>query len=347
MDKLDFVGVEVSKLELVVSLQREGVRKPLKTFPNTPPGHQALIRHVSHPGRTVRVCLESTGMYGLDAALAMQRAGLEVMVANPRAVRNFAQALRQRSKNDRLDAGVLLEFAARMPFQPWVAPRPAALQLHALARRLEALTAMQTAEKGRLEAAQATDTLLPALRRDLERSLRSLRRALARLAGEAVKIIEQDPGLKLRFDLLISVHGSIAATSAIQILAELAVLPQDCDVRQCVAYAGLDPRECTSGTSVRKKARISKAGNAHLRRALYMPALVAIRHQPNLRAFYEHLRAQGKPKMVALVAVMRKLLHAIYGMFKHQKPFDGAKVYVLPTAKAPAQAEISTKEDAA
>lgn len=273
-------------------------------------------------------------------ALALQRAGVEVMVANPRAGRHFAQALMQRSKNDRLDAWVLLEFAARMPFRSWAPPRPAVLQLHALARRLEALTQMQTAEKGRLEAAQATDTTPPALRRDLQRSLRSQRRALARLSGEADKIIQQDPGLKLRFDLLLSVHGSIAATSAIQILAELAVLSEDLDVRQCVAYAGLDPRECSSGSSVHKKARISKAGNAHLRRALFMPALVAIRHQPHLRAFYQHLRAQAKPKMVALVAVMRKLLHAIYGMFKHQKPFDGSKVYCLPDP------QISIKEAA-
>ena len=105
----------------------------------------------------------------------------------------------------------------------------------------------QTAEKDGLEAAQATDTTPPAVRRHLERSLRSQRRALARLSGEAVKIIEQDSGLKLRFELLICVHGSIAAASAIRILAELAVLSEDLDVRQYVAYAGLDPRECTLG----------------------------------------------------------------------------------------------------
>jgi transposase len=341
MDKLDFAGIEVSKEELVVVFQREGQRQALKTFANTPAGHQALIRHLSHPGRSVRVCLESTGLYGLDMALALHRAGVEVMVANPRAVRHFATALMRRSKNDRLDAVVLLEFVVRMPFRAWAPPRPAALQLHALARRLEALTEMQTAEKGRLEAAQATNTLLPALRRDLERSLRSLRRALARLSAEAVKIIERDPDLKLRFDLLLSVRGSIATNSALRILGELAVVSEDLDVRQYVAYAGLDPRECTSGSSVHKKVRISKAGNAHLRRALYMPALVAIRHQPHLRAFYQHLRAQGKAKMVALVAVMRKLLHAIYGMFKHQKSFDGSKVYALPTPR------ISTKGVAA
>ena len=341
MDKLDFSGIEVSAEELVVALQRKGDRKALKTFPNTLPGHQAIIRHLSAAGRTVRVCLESTGLYALDLALALHRAGIQVMVANPRAVRHFAEALMKRSKNDRLDAGVLREFAARMPFQAWQPPATAALQLHALARRLQALTEMQTAEKSRLAAIQATATTPAALRRDLDRSLRSLRRSIARRSGEAVKLIDQDKELKRRFDLLLSVRGSIAATSAIQILAELAVVSPDLDVRQWGAYTGLDPRECSSGSSVHKKIRISKAGNAHLRRALYRPALVAIRHQPHLRAFYPHLRAQGKLKRVALVGVMRKLLHAIYGMFKHQKPFDGSKVYSLPSPK------ISTEEVAA
>ena len=340
MDKLDFSGIEISAEELVVALQRQGKRKDLKTFPNTAAGHQAVIRHLSSPGRAVRVVMESTGLYGLDLALALKQVGFEVMVAHPRPVRHFAQALMQRSKNDRLDAGMLLEFAARMPFQAWQPPSLPALQLHALARRLQALTELQAAEKSRLEALQATDTTPPALRRDLQRSLRSQRRALARLSGEAYQIIQQDPDLKLRFDLLVSAQGSLAATSAIQILAELAVRSPDLDVRQWVAYAGLDPRECSSGSSLHRKARISKAGNAHLRRALFMPALVAIRHQPHLRAFYQHLCAQGKPKMVALTAVMRKLLPAIFGMFKHQQPFDGSKVYSLPSA------EISTEEAA-
>lgn len=340
MDKRDFSGIEVSAKELVVALEREGQRMALKTFNNDPQAHQAIVCHLRRAGRTVRVCLESTGVYGLDLALALAQAGLEVMVANPRAVRHFATAMMQRSKNDRLDAVVLLEFALRMPFQAWVPPRPAVLQLHALSRRLEALKDMHAAEQSRLHAAAATGTTPSALRRDLERSLRSLRRAIARLSVEAVKIIDQDPELKLRFDLLISAKG-IKEVSAIPLLAELAVVPPDLDVRQQVAYAGLDPREYSSGSSVHKKVRISKHGNVHLRRALYMPALVAIRHQPNVRAFYQHLRDRGKLKMVALVAVMRKLLHAIYGMFKHHKAFDGSKFYALPAL------QISTKEAAA
>jgi len=340
MDKRDFSGIEVSAKELIVSLERDGRRAALKSFDNDARGHQAVIRYLRAAGRTVRVCMESTGVYGLDLALALARAGLEVMVANPRAVRHFATAMMKRSKNDRLDAVVLLEFAVRMPFQAWVAPAANALQLHALARRIETLKDTQEAENSRLHAAEVTDTTPAALRRDLERSLRSLRRAIERLSREAVHIIDQDPDLKLRFDLLISAKG-IKEVSAIPLLAELAVAPRDLDVRQLVAYAGLDPRQHSSGTSVHKKVRISKHGNAHLRRALYMPALVAIRRQPNLRAFYQHLLARGKLKMVALVAVMRKLLHAIYGMFKHQKAFDGSKVYALP------EPQISTRRAAA
>ena len=112
------------------------------------------------------------------------------------------------------------------------------------------------------------------------------------------------------------------------------MISSDLDVRQWVAYAGLDPREYSSGTSVRKKVRISKAGNKHLRRALFMPALVAVQHDPHLGAFYDHLLARGKLKMQALVAVERKLLHAIFGMFKHQQPYDGSKMYRLKEALA-------------
>jgi transposase len=248
------------------------------------------------------------------------------MVANPRAVRHFATALMQRSKNDQLDAGVLEQFAARMPFQPWTRPSPAALALHALARRLGQLVEMQTAEKNRQHAAELSPAIPAAIRRDLARSLRAQERAIERLTREARKVIAPEADLAERFALLDSVPG-IAETSAIQILAELAMLAPDLEARQWVAYAGLDPREYTSGSSVHKKTRISKAGNKHLRRALYMPALVAVQHDPHLRAFYQHLLERGKFKMQALVAVMRKLLHAFHAMFKTHQPYDGAKLF--------------------
>jgi len=327
MSKLDTCGVEVSAKELVVALRREEALEPLRSFANTAEGQQAVIRYLRRAGRVVRVCLEATGLYGLDLALALSaQAGMEVMVANPRAVRHFATALMQRSKNDQLDAGVLEQFAARMPFQPWTRPSPAALALHALARRLGELVEMQTAEKNRQHAAELSQAIPAAIRRDLARSLRAQERAIARLTREARKVIAPEPELTERFALLDSVPG-IAETSALQILAELAVLAPDLEARQWVAYAGLDPREYSSGTSVHKKTRISKAGNKHLRRALYMPALVAVQHDPHLRAFYQRLLERGKFKMQALVAVMRKLLHAFQGMFKTHQPYDGAKLF--------------------
>ena len=334
MSNLDTCGIEVSAKELVVRLRRQAELEPLRNFTNTPAGHKILLRHLRRAGRGVRVCLEASGLYGLDLALALSaQPGIEVMVANPRAVRHFATALMQRSKNDQLDAGVLEQFAARMPFQPWTRPAPAALALHALARRLGELVEMQTAEKNRQHAAQLSQAIPAAIRRDLVRSLRAQQRAIERLTRAARKLIAQTPDLAERFALLDSVPG-IAATSAVQLLAELAVLAPDLEARQWVAYAGLDPREYASGTSVHKKVRISKAGNKHLRHALYMPALVAVQHDPHLRAFYQRLLARGKFKMQALVAVMRKLLHAFHGMFKTHQPYDGAKLFQLKPTSA-------------
>jgi transposase len=332
LSDLDSCGIEVSARTLLVERGTEERAVRRREFPNTPEGHQAALRFLDCRGRPVRVCMESTGLYGLDLALCLHRAGMELMVANPRAARHFAQAMMKRSKTDRVDVGVLRQFAARMPFVAWRPPSPAALKLLAVARRLEALTEMLTAEKNRLHAASLSEALPAMVRRDVQRSIQTQQRAIERLTRAAQEFVMADPELERRYQLLLSIPG-FATTSALHTLAELALLPANMDVRQWVAYAGLDPRHHTSGSSVEKKPRISKAGNKHLRRALYMPALVAIVHEPHLRAFYHHLLARGKTKMQALVALMRKLLHAIFGMFKHNQNFDGSKAYTLsPTA---------------
>ncbi len=343
MDKRDDCGIEVSSKELLVALRRDGQTLPLRSFPNTSEGHRDIGRYLARQGRLVRVCLESTGVYGLDLALRLQkRTGIEVMVANPRAVRHFAQALMQRSKADPLDALLLLEFAARMPFQAWKPPSDTALHLCALARRLEAITELCAAEKNRLHAACAAQALPAVVRQDLKRSIAFHQRALARLTRQAMKLIASEESLSERYEQLDSIPG-VACASAIRILAELVMLSPNLHVRQWVAAAGMDPREYRSGSSVHKKTRISKAGNRHLRAALYMPALVAVRHDPHLRAYYEHLLANGKVEMQALVAVMRKILHAIYGMFKHRQAYDGSKVFrqhTRSTTVDPAQASV-------
>lgn len=322
----DFVpcGIEVSSQTLLVAL---GSKAPC-AFPNTPAGHQAILRFLERAGSRVRVCLEATGRYGLDLALTLHAARLPVMVANPRSVRHFALARMERSKTDPLDARVLAEYAAHLPFRNWQPPSPTALKLVAVARHLQALTEMMTAEKNRLHAASLSKALPGYVRLEIARHLRTLQHSARRLTAAAQEFIADEPLLSERYQLLQSIPG-FGPTSALHVLAELALLGPDLDVRQWVAAAGLDPRHHTSGTSVKLPPRISKLGNARLRRGLYMPALVAIQHEPHLAAFYQKLVGRGKAKMQAVVAVMRKLLHAIYGMFKHHQTYDGSKVYAL------------------
>ena len=333
MDNPDLCGIDVSAKELVVRVRREGLTEAERTFANTASGHEQLRRYVTRNRTAIRVCLESTGLYGLDIAILLQAdTRIEVMTANPRAVKDFSRALMHRSKTDPMDALVLVEYAARMPYHPWQPPRQGVLQLTALARRIHALTEQATMEKNRLHAVSGTHTTLAVITRDLRRSITSIEAAIAKLTHAAHKLIASDELLRLRFELLQSVPG-IGKVSALQLLGELSMVPADCDVRQWVAYAGLDPRQHQSGSSVQKKVGISKVGNRHIRRALFLPALSACTHNPHIKAFYARLQNDGKCKMVALIAAMRKMLHAIYGMFKHKLPFQGEKLFAASPTK--------------
>lgn len=344
MDKMTVCGMEVSAQELVMALTGKNGQAVLRTFANTAAGHEQLLHTLTRGGKRVRVCMEATGLYGLDVALRLSaQEGIELMVANPRAVRAFAKASMQRSKNDQLDAVVLWEFAGRMEFKAWARPDENSLALWAIARRLEALTKQCTAEKNRQHAAGISQATPASVRQSVERTMRFLQGEIKKLRQEALRCITSDKRLQRRYELLLSMTG-IGETSAIQILAELLLLSDDRDVRQWVAYAGLDPREYRSGTSVHKYARISKVGNRHLRSALFMPALVASRRDPHLRGFYEHLLAGGKKKRQALVAVERKLLPAIYGMFRSNQPYNGALVYQLQAIPQSLGAELRNKK---
>ena len=232
----------------------------------------------------------------------------------------------RRSKTDAADAQVLAEYARRMPFQPWQPPSVAALQLRAITRQRAALRKQHTMQQNRLRALDASAPAPGCVRRELRRSLRQLEGSLRRLQQAARALVEQSPELRARFLWLLSLPG-VAEASALHLLAELSLLPPDLDVRQWVAHSGLDPLHHRSGSSVVKPSRISRAGNRHLRQALYMPALVAVRHDPHLRAFYLQLLSRHKSKLQALLAVARKMLHAIFGMFRARANYDGARLF--------------------
>ena len=152
---------------------------------------------------------------------------------------------------------------------------------------------------------------------------------IAQLTQDAVGFIQAQPALARQFALLQTMKG-VGQTSAIALLGELLLLPPGLSHKQWVKAAGLDPREFTSGTSVHKRARLSKTGNRYIRMALYMPALSAKAHDPYVKGFFEHLIDLGKTPLQALCAVMRKLLHAMHGMLTQDKPFDNTRFYALP-----------------
>ena len=327
MKKHSLCGIDVGSKELVVAID-SGTRHVWEgVFPNDLAGHRKLIRRLTRTKVTARVCVEATGIYHLDLCLALEQAkGIEVMVANPRTTKDFARAQLRRSKTDRTDALSLLEFVRRMDFEVWVPPTSAILALRAFSRRIQALLVTRAQEKNRLHADASVLATPLAIRESIERHIGAINTEIEALTQSALEVVRGDVSLDRRFARLVSVKG-IAQASAITLLAELAVLPSDMAARQWVAHAGLDPKHSESGTSIQAPVRISKVGNRHLRAALFLPAMVASQHEPRVRAFYQKLLARGKKPMQALVAVMRKLLHAIHGMFQRDADFDGTKFF--------------------
>ena len=321
-----FCGIDVSAGSLSVALIEPDRSVTQREFANCTSGHKALVGWLSKHNAPVRVSLEATGIYSLDLALALDaEAFIDLAVLNPKLVNRFAQTLR-RSKTDAADALVLAEYSQRMPFTAWQRPNLQELRLRTISRYIESLVVDLVEVKNRLHAAESVSTTPRVVLVDLKQAQATLLRRLAKMRREAMKLVQADKSLQERFALLVSIPG-VAQISALQILSELVLLPPGMTVRQWVAYSGLDPVHQVSGTSIHKPSRISRAGNRHLRRALFMPTLSAVRFDPYLRAFYQALRARHKTGLQALMAVERKLLHAIYGIFKSGKPYDGSRLF--------------------
>lgn len=321
-----FCGIDVSAATLAVAVIEPDRPLRQRQFSNRASGHKALIGWLGKYRARVRVSLEATGIYSLDLALALHAAPhIELAVLNPKMANRFAQTLR-RSKTDAADAMVLAEYSQRMPFLAWTPPSLNGLRLRAVGRHIAALVAQHARDLNRLHAAESSRAVPGCVLQDLKRSLALLERRIVKMRRAAMELIRADAEIDQRFRLLTGMPG-IAETSAVAILGELVLLSPHLTARQWVAHSGLDPVHQDSGTSVHKRSRISRAGNRHLRRALYMPALAAVRWDPHMKAFYEALQQRHKTKLQAIIAVARKLLHAIYGIFRSRTPYDGSKLF--------------------
>lgn len=322
-----YAGVDVGSQELVLALRLDGSAVDGGSFPNNPAGIRSLVKRLRTLRRPVFACMEATGVYFLRVAHAFAQAeGIRVMVANPRAIKNFAGAMNRRSKTDRVDARLIALYAEKADFVDWEPASESHHHLRLISRRIDERTTQKAADKNRLHSLRAGGSCPRCVEQDVRANIKSHEQSIKRLRKEAVALIMADEALRRRYQLLLSIPG-VGKTTAVRLLAELSVMPGCLSARQWAAYAGLDPVHRESGTSVRTPSRISRAGNARLRNALFFAAMVAMRTDSHARAFTEKLTRKGKKKIQALVALMRKLLHAIWGMFKSSSTFNGSLLF--------------------
>ena len=309
------LGIDIAKQRVEVALLVEGKVKN-KSFKNAPDGFEALALWLRKLGiQQVSACLEATGNYGEDLAIYLHEAGHTVSIVNPARIKGFAQSELTRTKTDKVDAGIIARFCLAMKPESWIPPSPEIRSLRALVRRADSLIDMRSQEKNRLGTAHESVTPL------IKEHIDYLDKEIEKVRDQIADLIDQDPNLRQKKDLLASIPGIGKATIA-ALLADLDNLGKFTHVRQLVAFIGLAPRETLSGSSIKGKPRLCKTGNARLRKALYMPALVSIRYNPLMIAFYNRLKEKGKNGKVIVCAIMRKLVHVIFGVLKSGKKYD-------------------------
>jgi transposase len=312
---LPTLGIDISKgsfhLELSIN---EKLRH--RKFANRKEGFGELRAWLAkHKATQVHACLEATGPYSEALALYLHQQGHTVSVVNPVQIKAFGQSELRRNKDDRPDAGLIRRFCEKQRPAPWTPPPVHLRELQALTRHLDNLIETRQQQINRLEATNTKNVA------------KSLRKLVAHLDAEIKRTeqqiddqVDRHPDLKQQSELLESIPG-VGKRTAAKLLAEITDISQYKSARQVAAYAGLTPRNNRSGT-IRGKTRLSKTGNARVRKALFFPAIVAKRHNPIVRAFCERLSGNGKNKMQIIGAAMRKLIHIVFGVLKSGKYFD-------------------------
>lgn len=309
------LGIDVAKRRIEAALLLGGKIRN-KSFKNTSEGFEALTTWLRKLGvESTQACLEATGNYGEEVAIYLHESGHMVSVVNPARIKGFAQSELIRTKTDKIDAGIIARFCLAMKPEAWTPPSPEIRSLRALARRADNLIDMLTQEKNRLGTAH--DSVVPLIKEHIV----YLEDEIEKLRSQIADLIDRDPDLKRKKDLLASIPGIGKATIA-ALLAELNDLDRFKHVREVVAFIGLAPKETLSGSSIKGKPRLCKTGHARLRKALYMPALVSIQCNPLMITFYRRLKEKGKNGKVIVCAIMRKLVHVIFGVLKSGKMYD-------------------------
>lgn len=316
-NQITFLGIDVAKNSFQVAL-KAGDHFSQNSFKNSVSGFKKLRKWLSQlaPGNQIHACLEATGIHHIALALELHSYLKTVSVVNPRCPKAFADSQLRRCKSDSVDARVIADFCEAMKPEAWVAPTEKELEIKELARRQKNLTGMIAAEKNRLQ-----DALSRSLEQSIRRAIKLLEKEQQKVAETLASLIGGDPVLRSRLELVVSIPG-IGEATGLQLVAELGSIDWFKKARHLAAYTGVTPRHRQSGTSLHSRGGISKVGSSRLRGLLYFPAMVAMRHNPIMIAFAARLREAGKSEKEIIVAVMRKLIHCVFGVLKNQQPFN-------------------------
>jgi transposase len=288
-------GIDISKERLDVHVHPEGIARQ---FPNDREGHAKLIAWIT-PYKAVRIVFEATGRYHRALEMALGKAGLPAVKVNPLQARRFAEATGKRVKTDPIDAAMLARFGAIM--QPEI---PSAKD-ETIGMLAELLAARRGLVKDRTAASNRGKSLtLVMLKRQCQQHRKQIDNQIEAIDREWMSILAANPTLKARLDILLSIPG-VGPATAIALLVDMPELGT-MEAKQAASLAGLAPVTRQSGAWKGKS--FIQGGRASVRHAIYMPALVAIRHNPQLKEKYEALRQAGKPAKVAIVAIMRKIV---------------------------------------
>lgn len=315
------MGIDVSKKKLDIALLVNGKVKS-KVLDNTPEGYEELLVWLNKskaPKEDLHVCMEATGVYYEAIALALVEANLQVSVVNPGCIKGFGHSENIRNKNDAIDAGLIARYCLAMKPAPWMPPPLEQRQLRAWSLRVQALKDIRQQEENRLEAHAITG--MEDVAAHVKEHIKWLDTEIRKLKKEIDDHIDRHPGLKHDAELIGSIPG-IGATTVARLLGHLGDIRRFESAKALAAFLGVTPKQRSSGTSIKGRTMISRSGSSTLRAALYMPSLVARRHNPILNAFAERLLATGMAKKAVICAVMHKLTHLIYGVIRTEKPFD-------------------------
>jgi len=311
------LGVDIAKEKFDVTFLSETGGKRRKSLKNNEKGYKELERWLQarHQG-AVHICMEATNVYWEDLAQYCHETGHVVSVVNPSRIKGYAVSQMRRSKTDPIDGDVIADFCATQKPEAWKPPTPEERRLRALVRQIENLKKSRSQHRNRLAVCRDSE-----VQKSIEIIIKALIEEIERLDARIQALIDEHPHLKKRQELLMSIKG-YGRKTALHIMAEMYDLASYTNAKAAAADAGVTASHYSSGDSVRRRPRMSRIGKASVRGALYFPAIVAIQHNPVVKAFAERLRARGKPEKVIIVAAMRKLLHLAYGVLKNETPFD-------------------------